>query len=55
MYDSKYSHEVRTFARYGALRLRSDEEHILTPLSEEILRPPEGHRDDVSGAAFFAA
>ena len=32
-------HSVMTFACYSALRLRSDEKHILTPLSEEILRP----------------
>jgi len=46
----------RTFACHGALRLRSDEERVLTPLSEENLRPactvPQAR---VSGAAVLAA
>ena len=35
---------VRTFAWQAALRLRSDEEHVLTPLSEEYLRPERSRR-----------
>mgnify|MGYP001561118496 CR=1 FL=1 len=44
--------KVRAFACHGALRLRSDKVHVLTPLSEENLRPERRtERSSLAGGA----